>query len=42
MSDETIPSEKLVRIRGGRVLTCDADNTIFDPGEVWIEDRRYG
>ena len=40
MSDETNRSANLVRIRGGRVLTCDADHTIFDPGEVWIEDRR--
>ena len=40
MSDPTNPSAKLIRIRGGRVLTCDADDTIFDPGEVWIEDRR--
>ena len=40
MRDGTNSSANRVRIRGGRVLTCDADHTIFDPGEVWIEDRR--
>ena len=40
MSDETGPSAKTVLIRGGRVLTCNPDHTIFDPGEVWIQDRR--
>lgn len=40
MSDETGPRANTVLIRGGRVLTCDPEHTVFDPGEVWIEDRR--
>ena len=38
MNAESTDNREPLCLRGGHVLTFDDDDTVFEDGEVWIED----